>query len=124
MVSYRDPNIAPTLEIFDQAADYLARNKPGRAELEKAVIGAIGEIDAYLRPDAKGETAFVRELRSDSEDLRARLRAEVLSTGPKDFADFADALAEFKSKGLICALGGAALERLAGESGWSLEKVL
>ncbi|MDR2801189.1 MAG: insulinase family protein [Desulfovibrio sp.] len=124
MVSYRDPNILPTLEVFDGAAAYLSRNRPDRAELEKAVIGAIGELDAYLLPDAGGEAAFVRILCNDTEERRQRLREEILSTGPDDFAEFAEALADFAGRGPVCVMGGAGLERLAAEKGWSVEKVI
>ncbi|MDR3176116.1 MAG: insulinase family protein [Desulfovibrio sp.] len=124
MVSYRDPNILPTLDVFDGAAAYLSRNKPDRAELEKAVIGAIGELDAYLLPDAGGEAAFVRTLCNDTEERRQKLREEILSTRPDDFAEFAEALADFAGRGLVCALGGASLERLASEKDWVVEKVL
>ncbi|MDR1490853.1 MAG: insulinase family protein [Desulfovibrio sp.] len=124
MVSYRDPNVLPTLEVFDGAAAYLSRNKPDRAELEKAVIGAIGELDAYLLPDAGGEAAFVRDLCNDTEERRQRLREEILSTRPDDFAEFAEALGDFAGRGLVCVMGGASLERLASEKGWTVEKVL
>ncbi|MDR1686739.1 MAG: insulinase family protein [Desulfovibrio sp.] len=123
-VSYRDPNILPTLDIFDAAARELAENPPSRAELEKAVIGAIGELDAYLLPDAKGRAAFVRALSGDDEERRGRMREEILSTTRKDFTDFAAALEALKDKGRVCILGGAALERTAVEQDWSILKVL
>jgi Zn-dependent M16 (insulinase) family peptidase len=123
-VSYRDPNILPTLDIFDAAAGELAENPPSRAELEKAVVGAIGELDAYLLPDAKGRAAFVRALSADDEERRGRMREEILSTTRKDFTDFAGALEALKDKGRICVLGGAALERTAEEQGWPRLTVL
>ncbi|MDR2124897.1 MAG: insulinase family protein [Desulfovibrio sp.] len=123
-VSYRDPNILPTLDVFDAAAQYLAESPPSRAELEKAVIGAIGELDVYLLPDAKGRTAFARALGADDEERRGRMREEILSTTRKDFTDFAAALEALKNRGRVCVLGGPALERTAAEQGWTVLKVL
>ncbi|MDR1947461.1 MAG: insulinase family protein [Desulfovibrio sp.] len=123
-VSYRDPGILSTLDIFDAAARSLAENKPSQAELEKAVIGAIGELDAYLLPDARGRAALVRALSADDEERRGRMREEILGTTQKDFTDFAAALEALKDKGRVCVLGGAALERTAAEQGWPALKIV
>ena len=124
MVSYRDPNILPTLAVYDAAAKHLSGRAVGRAELEAAIVGAIGELDSYLLPDAKGSAAFVRGLCGDTETLRARLRDEILGTTAAHFKEFGQALLAFSAKGRVCALGGGALERAAMEQGWQVEKVL
>ena len=124
MVSYRDPNILPTLAVYDAAAEHLAGQTIGRAELETAIVGAIGELDSYLLPDAKGSAAFVRHLCGDTEDLRSRLREEILGTTASHFKEFGRALQAFSAKGRVCALGGGTLERAAAEQGWHTEKVM
>lgn len=124
MVSYRDPNILPTLAVYDAAAEHLAGQTIGRAELEAAIVGAIGELDSYLLPDAKGAAAFVRQLSGDDEERRARLREEILGTTAGHFRAFGQALLAFGAKGRICALGGGALERTAAEHGWHAVKVM
>lgn len=43
-------------------------------ELSKAIIGTIGDIDAYQLPDAKGRTAFMRYLLEVSEEERQQRR--------------------------------------------------
>ncbi len=124
MVSYRDPNILPTLAVYDAATEHLAGHTVGRAELEAAIVGAIGELDGYLLPDAKGSAAFVRSLCGDTESLRAKLREEILGTTAAHFKDFGQALQAFSGQGRICALGGSSLERTATEQGWHVEKVM
>jgi Zn-dependent M16 (insulinase) family peptidase len=106
-VSYRDPNVDRTLEAFDAAADYLKRFKPDQDELEKAVIGAIGEIDSYMLPDAKGFASLARMLNGEDEDYRQVIRDQVLSAGAKDFKAFGEALAGLKDQGQIVVLGEA-----------------
>ncbi len=122
-VSYRDPNVDRTLEAFDAAADYLKKLKPSKDELEKAVIGAIGEIDSYMLPDAKGFASLARMLNGEDEDFRQTIRDQVLSAGPKDFKEFGTALAALKDQGQVVVLGDAkALE--ASTAGLKVERIL
>jgi Predicted Zn-dependent peptidases, insulinase-like len=92
--------------------------------LEKTVIGAIGEIDGYMLPDAKGFASLARTLNGEGRGLPAqKVREEVLSTGPADFAAFGEALAALKDKGEVVVLGEAkALEQSA--AGLKVERIL
>jgi Zn-dependent M16 (insulinase) family peptidase len=124
MASYRDPNILPTLAAYDAVAEHLAGHTLARTEIEPLIIGAIGELDHYLLPDAKGSAAFSRRLCGDTDSLRAKLREDILSTSAEHFQAFGQSLHNFSAAGRICALGGGALERVARERGWHVEKVL
>lgn len=124
MVSYRDPNVLPTLKVYDEVARHLTRHAVGKAELQASIVGAIGELDAYLLPDAKGSAAFARILCGDTVELRQQLREEILGTSAARFKEFGKALESFAAKGRICALGGAALERAAMKKGWDAVKLL
>jgi len=104
-VSYRDPNLAATLDAFDAAADYLERLDLSRDELEKTIVGAIGELDAYQLPDAKGFTALVRHLTGQTDAYLQALRQETLAASPRDFAEFAKAVRANAAHGAICVLG-------------------
>lgn len=105
LVSYRDPNLARTLKVFDEAAAYLRGLSLSRDELEKAVIGAIGDLDAYLLPDAKGFASMARLLCGEDDAYRQKLREEVLSTTRKDFRAFAEALELLSRHGEAVVLG-------------------
>lgn len=124
MVSYRDPNIMQTLDVYDAAGSYLASSALSKEELSASIVGAIGELDRYMLPDAKGAAAFTRMLNGDSEELRQQLREEILGTTPAHFKRFGEALEAFAAKGRICAMGGNALEKVAKERGWNIEKLL
>jgi Zn-dependent M16 (insulinase) family peptidase len=105
LVSYRDPNILKTLEAFDQTADFLRTVKLTEDELTKSIIGAVGDIDTYLLPDAKGFTSMVWHLTGETCEVRQRLREEVLGTTAADFRSFSDALQGVKERGLVKVLG-------------------
>ena len=100
-VSYRDPNIRKTLEAFDRTAEYLRTAHISENELTKAIIGAIGDIDEYLLPDAKGYSSMVRTLAGDTRESRQAIRDEVLGTTVEHFRAFADAIEVLTQQGLV-----------------------
>merc|ERR1712003_336811 len=61
-LSYRDPNLSKTLDIYDAAGDAVIaaaeqmKNDPEM--LSQTIIGTIGEMDGSLSPDQKGFTSL------------------------------------------------------------------
>jgi len=53
-LSYRDPNLLKTLDVYDGTGDFLRGLEMDNDTLTKAIIGTIGDVDAYQLPDAKG----------------------------------------------------------------------
>ena len=104
-ISYRDPNLLATLDIYDRTASFLRAADLERAELTRNIIGAIGEIDTYRLPDAKGFTSMQRHLIGDTDEARQRMREEILSTTAADIRDFADAMAQVAAHGRVVVLG-------------------
>ena len=90
--SYRDPNLAATLDAYRQTADFLKNVRIDDDELTRALIGTIGGIDTYLLPDAKGYIDMLRYLTGQTDEKRQKLRDELLSTTEEDFRNFADVL--------------------------------
>ncbi|MEN4011517.1 MAG: insulinase family protein [Chloroflexota bacterium] len=103
-LSYRDPNLDQTLHAYDQTADYLRRLELSDSELTKAIIGAIGEVDAHQLPDAKGYTAMLRRLLKISNEDRQRTRDQILATSQADFRAFASALEAVSARGAVVVL--------------------
>ncbi len=83
-VSYRDPNLLATLDIYDRTADFLKGADLNEAELTRNIIGTIGEVDTYRLPDAKGFASMQRYLIGDTDEARQRMREEILSTTAAD----------------------------------------
>ena len=107
-LSYRDPNVASTLESYDKAAAFLKGLDSSRLsenELTKAIIAAIGDMDAYQLPDAKGYTSMLRYLTRRSDDLRQRIRDQVLSTNGEDFIAFGEVLEKVAQSNAVTVLG-------------------
>ncbi|HEY6256824.1 MAG TPA: insulinase family protein [Xanthobacteraceae bacterium] len=104
-VSYRDPNLQSTLDIYDKSADFLRAAPVGGAELTRSIIGVIGAIDTYRMPDAKGWTSMANHLIGVTDDFNQRRREEILSTSPSDFRNLADVLAELAVRANVAVMG-------------------
>ena len=115
-VSYRDPNLLNTLQTYDATAGYLRDVSLTQGDVDKIIIGVIGQLDSYQLPDAKGFTSMVRHLTGYDDDLRQRLRDEVLATTVADVRAFADLLDEVATAGSVAVLGSAQAIAVANES--------
>lgn len=105
LVSYRDPNLLKTIEVFDRTARFLEETSLGDDELSKAIIGAIGDLDGYMLPDAKGFASLARYLRGDTDEARQQMREEILGTTAGHFKDMAGFMREAAAKGIVKVLG-------------------
>lgn len=105
MVSYRDPNLRATLDVYDQASHFLRQTSLSDSEVSSSIIGTIGSLDAYQFPDAKGFTSMVRYLTGQTDESRQQRREEVLTTTANDFRAFADVLDHMKTDGIVAVLG-------------------
>ena len=118
--SYRDPAILATLEAYDRSPGYLREVDLSEDELTRAIIGAIGNIDPYLLPDARGWVSAQRYLAGESDEALQRRRDEVLGTTVADFRDFGAALESVREQGQVAIVGSEpAIKAAAGERpGW------
>ena len=105
--SYRDPALAGTLAAFDGAGAFFRELDLSADELAKAVIGAVGDMDAYLLPDAQGLTALLRELTGDTPARRQTMREELLGATQADFRAFGECLEGLMAEGEVVVLGAA-----------------
>lgn len=107
-LSYRDPNLATTLENYDKAAGYLKgldASHLTEGELSKAIISAIGELDAHHLPDAKGYISMLRHLTGKTDETLQKTRDEVLSTNGEDFIAFGEVLEKVAQSQAVAVLG-------------------
>ena len=105
LLSYRDPNILPTLEAYDKTNGYLHDIELSQEDLERSIIGTIGDIDSYQLPDAKGYSSMVRHLLEESPEFRQKLRDQIFETQISHFQDFADIMEKFAKEAHIVVMG-------------------
>jgi hypothetical protein len=115
-LSYRDPNLRRTLDVYDGTAQFLREASLDETAVTRSIIGTIGDIDTYLLPDAKGYTSMVQYLVNDTDEVRQQRRDEVLATTAADFRAFADALDAVREQGKVIVIGsGDAIDKANAE---------
>ena len=120
--SYRDPNLVKTLENYDRAADFLRALDLSQEELTKSIIGAIGTLDAYELPEAKGYSALKRQLADYTDAARQAYRDELLGTTLADFHAFAEVLERLNAEGTVVVIGaGDAIAQAGKDAGIAFE---
>jgi len=92
--SYRDPNLAATLDVYARVAGAAAELAESISEeaLHQAVIGTIGDMDSPQSSDQRSFTSLARHLTGVTTADRQAWRDDVLSTDRGTFQDFADRL--------------------------------
>ncbi|MFN2195706.1 MAG: peptidase M16, partial [Anaerolineales bacterium] len=126
-ISYRDPNLSQTLDIYDRTAQFLRQVEIHADELTKSIIGVISDLDSYQLPDAKGYTSMVRYLVGMDDTRRQRLRDQILATTADDFRRVADILAQVAVSGRVVVLGSEKALQTANQEqpGWlTIQRVL
>ncbi len=124
-LSYRDPNLMETLDVYDETAAFLRTLDISQEELEKTIIGSIGSIDSYQLPDAKGYTALMRHLIGISDASRQQYREELMGTSPADFKAFADVLETIKDDGIVVVMGSVTAVNAANKDKWlTISKIM
>merc|ERR1740117_1568249 len=101
-LSYRDPNLKETLEIYSRTGAAL-REEVGKmtdADLEQAIIGMIGDMDSPSSPNQEGSMALQRYLTHEGPEARQRYRDQVLNTSRADLLEFAARLDAMGASGM------------------------
>lgn len=105
LVSYRDPNLKKTLEVFDGAADYLRTFQADEEEMTKYIIGTISEMDVPLTPSGKGSASLNAYMCQVSQEQLQQERDQVLSASAEDIRALADYIQTIVSQENICVVG-------------------
>jgi hypothetical protein len=83
LLSYRDPNIINTLNVYCKAEEFISQNKISTEEVEKTVIGAIGSLDKPMDPSSRGYIAMIRDFTGLRDEDRLNFRHMVLDMTPE-----------------------------------------
>ncbi len=89
LLSYRDPNIINTLNVYQQAEDLAWRDKISEEELEKTIIGTIGSLDKPMDPSSLGYIAMIRDFTGLTDEGRQKFRNMILDMTPKQLQEAA-----------------------------------
>jgi Zn-dependent M16 (insulinase) family peptidase len=119
-----------TLDNYDQTGQFLRQldgQRLSQDELVKSIIGAIGDMDAYQLPDAKGYTSMLRYLAGDTDESRQLWRDQILGASLDDFHSLGEVLERMRDRGRVVVMGSpdAIQSANAARPGWlEVRKVL
>ena len=105
LVSYRDPNLMETYEIYKKARDYVADFHADDRTMLKYIIGAVSGMDVPMEPSAKGEFSFAAYLSGLTEEQLQKERDQVLSCTQEVIRSLEPIVAAVANQGIICAIG-------------------
>ena len=86
-LSYRDPHIVETLQVFKDAQAFYSQNEISAGEMEKAIISTIGMLDKPSDPAGRGHMALMRSFSGINDDMRQKFRNDILSATPRKLKD-------------------------------------
>ncbi|MBI5015551.1 MAG: insulinase family protein [Deltaproteobacteria bacterium] len=79
LLSYRDPHLARTLRVYDEAVDWASAGEFGGEEIKESVLGVFSDLDRPLSPSGKGEREFASLVQGLTAEMRQRFREGVLA---------------------------------------------
>lgn len=105
LVSYRDPNLKKTVDIFEKTSDYLREFTADERTMTKYIIGAVSDMDVPMTPAVKGSrssSAYLTNL--DFAEVQKE-RDEVLACSPESIRALAGYLDAIMSQEVVCVVG-------------------
>jgi len=120
LLSYRDPNLAETLEVYDDIANALTEDIESFDELPDdaidAIIGTIGYLDGSApQPDELGWTSLQQYLRRETPAMRQAWRDQILGTTRDDYLEFAKRLKAITDLSIAVVSSKAAIQKAQSE---------
>lgn len=119
-VSYRDPNLSDTLDVYDRIPEYIKNFSPDERDMTKYIIGTFSALDTPMNPEAKGSRSLSAYLEGITYEQIQKERNEILNAQPEDIRRLADLVEAVLKKDSICVIGN---ENMIKESAWLFENV-
>ena len=107
-VSYRDPNLKRTNEIYDGIPDYLAEFDTDEREMTKYVIGTMSMVDTPLTPSLKGARDMNAWLTGTCYEEIQKAREEIIDCTPDKIRALAPLIRNALDQNHLCVLGNEA----------------
>ena len=103
-LSYRDPSVEKSLQVYEDGLAHLAREGVTEEELEKAIIAIVGKDTRPKSPGEKSVVGLKRRLYGISDELRRASRHEMLDVKVADVKREAEVLHENAGKAVRVAM--------------------
>jgi len=106
-VSYRDPNLSKTVEVFEKAAEFVESFGQDERTMDQAVIGTMSELEIPLTVQGKALRALSVYLTEQSMEQLQREREQILDAKAEDIRALAGHIRAFMEDDCLCVVGNA-----------------
>ena len=104
-VSYRDPNLEKTNEVYEGIVDYLRNFTVDERDMVKYIIGTFSSVDRPLTPAANGERSMNLYMNRVTAQMLKKERLEILHATQEDIRKMARIVEAVLSDDLLCVIG-------------------
>jgi Zn-dependent M16 (insulinase) family peptidase len=104
-LSYRDPNLKETIDVYNNMADYIKNLDLDTDDLTKYIIGTISKLDYATTPHMESQIAVRNYICHVSQNDIQDERNEVLSTELSDIVSLSQLLDDLMKADYYCVLG-------------------
>lgn len=104
-VSYRDPNLTDTVDVFEKAADYIARFDADERTMTQYIIGAVSEMDIPMTPAMKGIYSLTGYMTHYSYEMAQKDRDELLAADAAAIRSLSKHIRAFMDEDCLCVVG-------------------
>ncbi len=104
-VSYRDPNLAETIKVFEATGDYLRNFDADERDMTKYIIGTVSGMDTPLTPYQRGIRGLNCYMAGITYEDLQKTRNEVLDAKAEDIRALADPIDAAIAQKNICVVG-------------------
>ncbi|PXV93737.1 hypothetical protein C8E03_102512 [Lachnotalea glycerini] len=105
LVSYRDPNLKKTNDIYNGTTDYLKNFQADERDMTKFIIGTISDLDTPLNPMAKGSRSLTAYLSKLTFDKIQKDRNQILNATVEDIRELSKIVEAVLTEDAICVIG-------------------
>ncbi len=105
MLSYRDPQLVRTLNVYNDAIDWIIAGGFSRESVTEAIIAVFSDLDKPLSPAGMGAHEFANCRQGMTHEMRNRMRKQLLSVTGEDLQRVAEQYLH-KGKSAIAVLAG------------------
>ena len=104
-VSYRDPNLEKTIEVYEKAADFVAGFDADERTMTQYIIGAVSALDMPLTPAAWGTYSLAGYMTGLAFEKVQKERDELLSADAETIRKLAAHIRAFMEDDCLCVVG-------------------
>ncbi|MDY2628184.1 MAG: insulinase family protein [Lachnospiraceae bacterium] len=105
LVSYRDPNLKETNDIYEGIPEYLRSFQADERDMTKYIIGTISDMDIPQTPKMKGARSMAAWMTGVTEEMLQEDRDRILSCQVEDIRELADYVEAVLESGNLCVVG-------------------